>query len=134
MTKITGRYLTGLKVESTHLDSGSKFTTVAPKDNNGDGSSFSPSDTVASALASCMLTICGIKAKKENHSLAGAHYEIEKIMQSNPRRIGKLVLTINLPLSIPENARAGYEDALKNCPVHHSLHPDIELDLTIKYL
>ncbi len=134
MTKISGKYITGLKVESTHLDSGTKLTTVAPKDNNGDGSSFSPTDTLAAALASCMLTICGIKASRENHSLEGAHYEIEKIMQSNPRRIGKLILKINLPTSIPEESREAYEEALKNCPVHHSLHPEIELDLTVNYL
>ena len=131
--KFRGFYKGDKRCEIIHIDSDSLLKTVAPKDNNGDGSSFSPTDTVASALGSCMLTICGIKAERENHDLSGAGFEVEKIMTSNPRRIGQLNLNIILPKSLPLEVRDSYETALRNCPVHHSLNPNIQLNLVISY-
>lgn len=120
-------YLGELRVEATHLASGEIMITDAPIDNNGKGEAFSPTDTVATALATCMLTIMGIRAEKKNLDIQGATAEISKIMDSNPRRISKIEIKITMPkIGIEENFRELLEMAAKSCPVAQSLHPDIE--------
>ncbi|WMX12994.1 MULTISPECIES: OsmC family protein [unclassified Aureispira] len=120
-------YLGELRVEATHLKSGEIMITDAPTDNNGKGQAFSPTDTVATALATCMLTIMGIRASKKNINIQGATAEITKTMASNPRRISKIEVTVTMPkVGIEENFQEVLEAAAKSCPVAQSLHPDIE--------
>lgn len=120
-------YLGELRVEATHLKSGETMITDAPTDNNGKGEAFSPTDTVATALATCMLTIMGIRAEKKNINLQGATAGITKTMGSNPRCISKIEITITMPkIGVDANFQELLEMAAKACPVAKSLHPDIE--------
>jgi|CXWL01.1.fsa_nt_gi putative redox protein len=127
-------YLGELRCEATHKPSGSKIHTDAPVDNHGKGESFSPTDLVATALGACMLTIMGIVAQRNNWDLSGTTVHVTKEMAAKPaRRIGKLGVTITLPAGIsatfsPED-RQKIENAAHTCPVHHSLHPDVEKDI-----
>ncbi|BDS10225.1 OsmC family protein [Aureispira anguillae] len=120
-------YLGELRVEATHLKSGEIMITDAPIDNNGKGEAFSPTDTVATALATCMLTIMGIRASKKGINIQGAKAEITKTMASNPRRISKIEVKISMPkIGIESNFQELLEMAAKSCPVAQSIHPDIE--------
>jgi putative redox protein len=131
--KMSATYLGNTKVKLQHLDSGATLETVAPKDNNGDGSSFSPTDLLASSLASCMLTIVGIVAEQKKINIDGSSVEIEKIMQNSPRRVAKLVASFILPSALPDRERKLFENAAMACPVHQSLHPEIEIQVSFKY-
>jgi uncharacterized OsmC-like protein len=120
-------YLGELRVQATHLKSGETMMTDAPTDNNGKGEAFSPTDTVATALATCMLTIMGIRAEKKNINLQGATADITKTMGDNPRCISKIEITITMPkIGVEENFQELLEMAAKSCPVAQSLHPNIE--------
>ena len=133
MIKISGKYIGGLNVELVHEDSGAKIRTSAPKDNNGDGDKFSPTDLVAGALGSCMLTVYAIFAERDGVNLDGATVNIEKHMQSNPRRISPINVSLHFPTSIPEDKREKYEKAAYGCPVHKSLSEDISYDISFCY-
>jgi len=118
----------------THGPSGANIQTDAPKDNNGKGEAFSPTDLVGAALASCMLTIMGIYAQRQNIELKGASGRIVKEMVTTPeRRIGKLTVELKLPASVPQEHRAALEKAALACPVHKSLHPDVQKVVTFSY-
>jgi putative redox protein len=120
-------YLGELRVKATHLKSGETMITDAPTDNNGKGEAFSPTDTVATALAACMLTVMGIRADKKKINLQGATAEITKIMESSPRRISRIEIIITMPkIGIDENFQELLEMSAKACPVAESLHPNIE--------
>ena len=123
-SKVT--YLGDLRTECEHLKSGSTFVTDAPTDNNGKGEAFSPTDTVATGLANCMLTVMGIKAHDLDVKLDGSVAIVTKTMASNPRRISKIEVEIALPSHISEKHKKILENTGNTCPVHHSLHPDIE--------
>ncbi len=123
-SKVT--YLGNLRARSEHLRSGSTYITDAPVDNNGNGEAFSPTDTVATGLASCMLTVMGIKARDLAVSLEGATAEVIKHMASRPRRIAKIEVTFNMPPDLGPRTREVLEHTANTCPVYHSLHPDIE--------
>ncbi len=99
----------------------------------GDGSTFSPTDLVAAALGACMMTLIGILADREGIDLSGMHFRVEKHMNATPRRIGKLPITIHLPENIALDKREKVERAALTCPVHHSLHPDIEIPVEFLY-
>ena len=131
--RITSYYKGDLKVRVTHQLSGTELTTAAPLDNQGDGSSFSPTDLVAAALGSCILTIVGIVAQRRSIVVDGAHVEVEKSMSTTPRRIGKLPVIVHLPNNLSTADREALEKAALNCPVHHSLHPDIESTILFEY-
>ena len=128
MTKMKTTYLGSLRCEAEHLDSGSKIQTVAPKDNNGDGSLFSPTDLFATSLGCCMLTIIGMTARTYGFSIDGTTITTEKVMAANPRRVAELHLDIQLPAgsSYSDKEKALIENAAKTCPVANSLHPDIK--------
>ena len=130
-SKVT--YLGGLRTECEHLKSQANFITDAPVDNEGKGEAFSPTDTVATALASCMLTIIGIKAKEHDLEITGASAEVTKTMAANPRRISKIEVALSFPSSYDEKSTKIIERSAKTCPVMYSLHPDIEVDLSFKY-
>lgn len=116
-----------------HTDSGATITTSAPKDNNGDGLLFSPTDLVAAGLGACMLTVMGIVAERNGLAIEGAHCSVDKEMSQTPRRIGKLPITLHLPATLNAEARAKLEKAALSCPVHHSLHPEIEASVSFVY-
>lgn len=126
MTTARVTYLGNLRTSNEHLKSGNTFITDAPTDNQGKGEAFSPTDTVATGLANCMLTTMGIKAQGLEVDLTGATAEVTKTMASNPRRIAKIVVVLFLPNGISEKNRTILENTAKTCPVEYSLHPDIE--------
>lgn len=127
MTMISAEYLGDLRVQCTHEASGAQFVTDAPLDNNGKGEAFSPTDLCATALASCAMTIIGIYGKNHNVDVKGTRIEINKVMQENPRRIGKIEVIFHMPKrTYSEKERISIERAAHTCPVHLSLHPDIK--------
>ena len=130
-SKIT--YTGDLRTVSVHIQSGVEILSDAPKDNKGKGESFSPTDAVANALGTCMMTIMGIKARDLAVDLLGSNIEITKIMQAEPRRISKIVVVLNMSLTADDKTRIILERAGMNCPVLLSLHPDIEKDITFNW-
>ena len=119
-------YLGNLRTECEHLKSGATFITDAPLDNNGKGEAFSPTDTVATGLASCMITMMGIKAASLNISLEGTTAQVTKTMDVNPRRISRIDVEINVPTKISEKFQKILKNTANTYPVLYSLHPDIE--------
>ncbi|MAN59997.1 MAG: osmotically inducible protein OsmC [Flavobacteriaceae bacterium] len=122
-SKVT--YLGQLRTECTHIQSGDSYVTDAPVDNNGKGEAFSPTDTVATGLANCMFTMMGIKAESMGIELSGATAMVTKTMAANPRRISKIEVIFDLPL-VDAKSRKILEHTANTCPVHYSLHPDLE--------
>jgi uncharacterized OsmC-like protein len=114
-----------LRTVCTHTRSGSIVETDAPIDNNGKGERFSPTDLVATALGTCMLTIMGMRASELKLDLKGTKIDVEKIMKADPRRIGGVNLTFRFPdvLQIDEEQKAILENAAHTCPVIYSIHP-----------
>ncbi|MGK0427756.1 MAG: putative OsmC-like protein [Ulvibacter sp.] len=119
-------YIGNLRTECEHLNSGATFITDAPTDNNGKGEAFSPTDTVATGLASCMMTMMGIKAATLDISLEGTTAMVTKTMTVNPRRISRIDVEIEVPTSLSEKFQKILENTANTCPVFYSLHPDIE--------
>ncbi|MBI6120866.1 OsmC family protein [Salegentibacter maritimus] len=126
-------YTGNLRTESEHLKSGAKIITDAPVDNHGKGEAFSPTDSVATALASCMLTVMGIKAEAIDVDLNGTTAEVTKTMAADPRRISKVEIVINFPESYSEKICKILENTAKTCPVLQSLHPEMEKLISFKY-
>lgn len=134
MTTIAIEYIGDLKCRAVHQESGTVLMTDAPKDNQGEGSSFSPTDLVATALGSCIATIMGIVAKRRNLDIKGTKIEVIKEMASAPhRRVGKLLTTITFPHKFEGQDRVMLEHGAHTCPVHKSLHPDIEAPIHFIY-
>lgn len=127
-------YLGDLRTECTHLKSGNAFITDAPTDNNGKGLAFSPTDTVATGLASCMMTVMGIKARDLGVDMTGTKSEVTKIMANDPRRISKIEVLMNLPFEADDKTKKILENTGRTCPVLYSLHPDIEKAITFKWM
>ena len=124
------QYLGDLRTECTHLESGTKILTDAPKDNEGKGEAFSPTDLLAVSVASCMITIMGIAAKKTGFDLSETTAEVEKEMTVSPkRRVGKLIIRIRSPHLPSPQIREKLEQAALQCPVHASLHPAIKQEV-----
>lgn len=130
-SKVT--YLGHLRTENEHLKSGNTFLTDAPIDNNGKGEAFSPTDTVATGLANCMLTVMGIKARDLEVDLTHSTAMVTKTMAANPRRISKIKITFHLPSGVPEKSQKILENTANTCPVHYSLHPDIEKNIDFNW-
>ncbi|MHA7943395.1 OsmC family protein [Formosa sp. 3Alg 14/1] len=130
-SKVT--YLGGLRTENLHIQSGNTFVTDAPLDNNGKGEAFSPTDTVATGLASCMLTMMGIKANSLKVNMEGTTAHVTKTMSADPRRISKIEVVFNLTFQTDDKTRKILEHTANTCPVHYSLHPDIEKVITFNW-
>ena len=130
-SKVT--YLGNLRTENEHLKSGNTYITDAPTDNNGKGEAFSPTDTVATGLANCMLTVMGIKARTLEVDLAASTALVTKTMAANPRRISKIEVILQLPSGVSEKHQKILENTANTCPVHHSLHPDIEKEIVFQW-
>jgi len=127
METVRTTYLGDLRTQATHVKSGEDLMTDAPVDNQGKGEYFSPTDLVATALTSCMLTIMGIIAKRYNFSIDGTMVKSTKIMSESPRRIGEIIVDIDFPdNAYSDKEKALIEQAAKICPVALSLHPDIK--------
>ncbi len=128
------KYTADLRTEMTHLQSGDQVITDAPVDNQGKGEAFSPTDLVASALGSCMLTIMGIAGREHGFSIDGAEAGITKIMASNPRRISEIHIQIDFPdLPYSEKHKTIIERISKTCPVALSLHPDLKQHIQLNF-
>jgi putative redox protein len=128
-------YAGELRTVATHLQSGTVIETDAPLDNQGKAQRFSPSDLVATALGSCMMTIMGIKARDMAIDLRGMSISIEKIMKADPRRIGGINLAVDFPdsLQFDEKQKTILERAAHTCPVIYSIHPDIEVKVKFNW-
>jgi putative redox protein len=134
MVQIEIAYQGQLRCEAVHGPSGTKLSTDAPKDNHGKGESFSPTDLVATALGTCMLTVMGIVAQRHNIPLDGATVTVVKDMAASPaRRIGRLTVDIRVPGKLDEEQRKLLENAAHTCPVHKSLHPDIAIPVAFHW-
>ncbi len=134
MVEIKILYEGQLHCNATHGPSHSQISTDAPVDNQGRGESFSPTDLLATALGTCMMTIMAIYGEKHGLILKGTTVRIEKHMKENPRRVGQLVIEMNIPLNPDESRKKALEAAALSCPVHKSLHPDVEVVTKFNYL
>jgi len=134
MSTSTILYKNNLRTEATHTASGQVILTDAPIDNNGKGEAFSPTDLVATALASCMITIIAIAAEKNNIDVSKTSANVKKIMGVNPRTISDIVIEIKMSKKLSEKDRIRLEKAALACPVHKSLHPEMKKDITFTYI
>lgn len=127
-------YKNNLRTEAQHIASGQKIITDAPLDNNGKGEAFSPTDLVATALASCMITIMAIAAEKNDIYLSETSASVKKIMGTNPRTISDVIIEITMSKGLDLKDRKRLEKAALACPVHKSLHPDMNKEITFSYI
>ncbi|WP_026951826.1 OsmC family protein [Algoriphagus mannitolivorans] len=134
MPTIKSTYLGNLRTHSEHIQSGTEILTDAPCDNNGKGEKFSPTDLVASALGSCMVTIMGIVAERDGVSLEGLSWEVTKIMQSSPRKIQEIVIDFHWdkPVQDPSMTQK-LKNAARTCPVALSLDPAIKQTINFNF-
>jgi uncharacterized OsmC-like protein len=130
-SKVT--YLGDLRTSSIHIQSGSEIISDAPLDNNGKGEAFSPTDTVANALATCMMTIMGIKARDMNVDFKGSTASVTKIMNTEPRRIGAIEIVFEMTGVSEQKDKTILERAAMTCPVFLSLNTDIEKRITFNW-
>lgn len=130
-SKVT--YLGELRTSSIHINSGSEIISDAPLDNNGKGEAFSPTDTVANALASCMFTVMGIKAREMNVDFSGSTADVTKIMGTEPRRIIAIKVVFTMSISVDDKTRTILERTAMTCPVFYSLHPDIKKEIIFNW-
>lgn len=131
--EMTGRYIGNLKTELTHGPSGTVIRTAAPVDNQGDGSSFSPTDLASASLGACMLTLIAIVGERDGIDLTGLSFRLEKHMAANPRRIGVVPVTIHMPAGLTPEQRQKLENAALTCPVHKSLSEGVERPVQFVY-
>ncbi len=128
-------YKGDLRTVATHLQSGTTMETDAPTDNQGKGERFSPTDLVATALGTCMITTMAIKARTMNINLDGTKLDVTKVMVSDPRRIGKIIVHLYFPgeLLLDEKQKEILEKTARTCPVERTLHPDVALDFQFNW-
>jgi len=121
-----------LRTTCIHLRSSDSFETDAPVDNNGKGERFSPTDLLATSLATCMITVMGIKARSLGFDLDGMKVDVEKIMKPNPRRVGGINLVFQIPenlMQLDEKTKEVLKTIGKTCPVQQSLNPEVEVNI-----
>lgn len=133
MVTITAKYEGDLCCTATHGPSDARLNTDAPKDNEGLGRYFSPTDLVATALGTCILTTMGIVARRHGIELQGAEVKVEKHMNAQPRRIGRLPVEVVIRGNFDDAQKKLLENAAHTCPVHKSLHPDVQAPITITW-
>ncbi len=127
------KYKGNLRTTAVHIDSGSEISTDAPKDNHGLGETFSPTDMVCTALASCILTIMAIAVEKDNIDIKGTTAVVKKTMGTNPRRISKIDIDFTFPREYDQKTKTILERAANNCPVHHTLSETVEKNISFTY-
>lgn len=136
MATIHTVYQGELRTEATHLQSGTIINTDAPTDNNGRGEAFSPTDLVAGALGSCMMTIMGIRARREGVDLTGSEMDITKVMTTEgPRKIARIEINLTMLTTeeLSAEQKAAFEHAAHTCPVALTLHPDVQQVLRFEW-
>ena len=133
MATLKTKHLGGLRTEITHLQSGNTVTTDAPTDNNGKGEFISPTDMVAGALGSCMLTLMEMAASRLGLDMTGTTLDITKIMATDPRRIAEIVIDVRFPFAADEKTRTILQRTADTCPVAKSLHPDLRQTVSFHY-
>ena len=133
MVTITAKYEGDLCCTAVHGPSSATLSTDAPKDNEGLGRYFSPTDLVATALATCILTTMGIVARRHGIELKGARAKVEKHMQTSPRRIARLPVELHVAGTFTAEQKKLLEATAHACPVHKSLHPDIDAPITLHW-
>ena len=134
MVRIEVGYRGELRCEAVHGPSGTKLITDAPVDNQGKGESFSPTDLVATGLGTCIATIMGIVARRDQIDLRGLQITVDKEMSADPpRRIAKLTTRITMPAGLTEQQKSKLEKAAHTCPVHQTLHGKVELPIEFVY-
>jgi uncharacterized OsmC-like protein len=133
MVRIFTEYTGEKRCELTHGPSHSIVQTDAPKDNNGKGELFSPTDLLAAATVSCMLTVIGIHAEKDGLNIDGAKATVDKEMALNPRRVAKLHITLQLPKALTAEQRDKFEALALNCPVKQSLSKEMQTPVVFTY-
>jgi putative redox protein len=134
MIEIQIAYEGNLRCRARHVDSWATLITDAPKDNTGNGQSFSPTDLVATALGTCMLTIMGIAAQRMEIDLSAATVTVTKEMAQAPvRRIARLAVTIRVPTPLTKEQQQKLQNAAMTCPVHKSLHPDVQTPISFQW-
>lgn len=133
MATVKTIYKGDLRTEAEHLQSGTKLLTDAPTDNNGKGEAFSPTDLLATALGSCMLTIMGIASRTHGFDIEGTVVNTTKVMGTAPRRVVEIVVELNFPHDYEEKHKHIIEAAAKECPAANSLHPDLKQTIIFNY-
>ncbi|TVQ14600.1 MAG: OsmC family peroxiredoxin [Bacteroidetes bacterium] len=134
METVRTTYMGDYRTEATHVLSSGKLITDAPLDNNGKGEAFSPTDLVATALCSCMITLMDITANGKGFSLGEVSAKTTKVMAANPRRISEIIIEFDLTAkSYTDKEKAILEHAARNCPVAKSIHTDIHVDVSFHY-
>ncbi len=134
MVKMNAIYLGEKHCQARHEPSQSVLDTDAPKDNNGRGAAFSPTDLLATSLGTCALTTIAIFAEKDGLNIQGSRMEVVKEMTSSPRKVASLATKIFLPVSLTPEQRKKYEEIGNNCPVKLSLHPEVKVQLEYSYV
>lgn len=135
MVEMRGSYQGEKRCEVAHGPSGTLLSTDAPKDNNGRGESFSPTDLVGVALATCALTTMAIVSERDGqYSLKGSTFHLTKEMSVNPRKIARLTVNLKLPKNIDSDYREKLVQIAKTCPVYRSLHPEVEMPLNFEWV
>ncbi|GAA0322238.1 OsmC family protein [Psychrobacter aestuarii] len=132
MTTSKVRYEGQLRTAAVHLQSDNRIITDAPTDNHGKGEAFSPTDLLATSLASCMLTIMGIKAEQMGIDIAGTSAEVTKIMAADPRRVSEVHVIVTFPQPLDDKTQTIFYNTALTCPVAKSLHPDITQNVTFR--
>ncbi len=134
MVKTTVEYRGDLGCMAHHGPSGATIQTDAPVDNHGKGACFSPTDLMAASLGTCIATVIGILAQRRGWDLKGMRLEVEKVMSTTaPRRIASLPVVIWMPVLLEPAERTAVEKTAITCPVHKSLHPDIEVPIVFHW-
>jgi putative redox protein len=134
MVKMSVVYKGEKHCELVHEPSKAKIDTDAPKDNGGRGAAFSPTDLVGAALASCIVTTMALVAERNGIPFEGASADVSKEMIAEPRRIGALPVNVTMSAKLTPEQRQKLEHAAEHCPVHKSLHPDVQMPITFKYV
>ena len=134
MVRMQVEYRGALRCTARHEPSGTVIETDAPVDNCGKGERFSPTDLVGAALASCIATTLGIVAQRKGWNLDGLRVEVAKAMTTEgPRRIARLPVVVHMPAGVPPECREEAERIARTCPVHRSLHPDVDAPIDVKW-
>ena len=128
------KYQGNLRTAAIHLESLTEISTDAPKDNNGLGEAFSPTDLICTALASCILTIMAIAVEKNNIDIKGTTAIVKKTMGVNPRRITKIDINLTFPKEYDYKTKAILKRAAYNCPVYYSLSENVEKNISFSFL
>ena len=127
-------YTGNLRCTATHIQSGTVIDTDAPTDNRGKGERFSPTDLLCVSLATCIVTTIAMKATDMEINIDNTTFDVTKYMITDPRRIGKIAVTINFTATVDDKSKTILERVGHTCPVHRSLHPDVELDIVYNWL